>query len=175
MQSTNKFSMTNYGDARRSTRTDGAVWWMKLFKEEVMLLHKKSLALAAVALLPISAHAAAPVTGRWVTESKDGVVEIYQCGAQICGKLAKFLVTPPAGASAKDINNPNKALRGRTILGMNVLTGFTEKGNEWKGQIYDPKSGKTYRSIVYKGKSGNLVVKGCIGPFCQAQTWTAAR
>jgi uncharacterized protein (DUF2147 family) len=29
--------------------------------------------------------------------------------------------------------------------------------------------------VVYKGKSGNLVVKGCIGPFCQAQTWTAAR
>ena len=38
-----------------------------------------------------------------------------------------------------------------------------------KGQIYDPKSGKTYRSVVYKGKSGSLVVKGCIGPFCQAQ------
>ena len=140
-----------------------------------MSLRKIWVAIAATAILSVSAHAAAPVTGRWVTESKDGVVEIYQCGAQLCGKLAKFLVTPPAGAGAKDINNPNKALRGRTILGMNVLTGFTEKGNEWKGQIYDPKSGKTYRSIVYKGKSGNLVVKGCIGPFCQAQTWTAAR
>ena len=53
---------------------------------------------------------------------------------------------------------------------MNILTGSKEVGNEWKGQIYDPKTGKTYRSVVYKGKSGHLVVKGCIGPFCQAQT-----
>jgi len=136
---------------------------------------KMSLAMATAAFAAFSVQAAAPITGRWVTQRKDGVVEIYQCGAQICGRLAKFLVMPPAGIGAKDIHNPDKALRSRTILGMNVLTGFTEKGNEWKGQIYDPKSGKTYRSVVYKGKSGNLVVKGCIGPFCQAQNWTPAR
>jgi uncharacterized protein (DUF2147 family) len=134
-----------------------------------------SLGLTAAIALSASAQAAAPVTGKWITQSKDGVVEIYQCGATICGKIAKFLVMPPAGAGAKDINNPDKALRSRTILGMNILTGFKAAGDEWKGQIYDPKSGKTYRSVVYKGKSGNLVVKGCIGPFCQAQTWTAAR
>lgn len=130
---------------------------------------------AAVLTLPLSVQAAAPITGRWVTQSKDGVVEVYPCGDKLCGKLAKFLVNPPAGPGAKDVNNPDKSLRGRTILGMNVLTGFKAVGDEWKGQIYDPKSGKTYRSIVYKGKSGNLVVKGCIGPFCQAQTWTPAR
>ena len=140
-----------------------------------MSFAKAYTALVATVLLSVSAQAAAPVTGRWVTESKDGVVEIYQCGATICGKLAKFLVTPPNGAGQKDINNPNKALRGRTLLGMDILTGFKAVGDEWKGQIYDPKSGKTYRSVVYKGKSGNLVVKGCIGPFCKAQTWTPAR
>ena len=70
--------------------------------------------------------------------------------------------------------NPDKALRNRTILGMNILTGFKAQGDEYHGQIYDPKSGKTYRSVVYKGKSGNLVVKGCIAFFCQAQTWTPA-
>jgi uncharacterized protein (DUF2147 family) len=132
-------------------------------------------ALVATVLLSVSAQAAAPVTGRWVTESKDGVVEIYQCGTTICGKLAKFLVPPPNGVGQKDTNNPDKALRSRTLLGLNILTGFKAVGDEWKGRIYDPKSGKTYRSVVYKGKSGNLVVKGCIGPFCQAQTWTPAR
>ncbi len=136
---------------------------------------KKWMTAAGLLILPLSAQAASPITGRWVTQSKDGVVEIYPCGEHICGKLSKFLVNPPAGPGAKDINNPDKALRNRTILGMNVLTGFKAAGDEWKGQIYDPKSGKTYRSIVYKGKSGNLVVKGCIGPFCQAQTWTPAR
>ena len=128
--------------------------------------------IAAVVLATIPAQAAAPISGRWVTQSRDGVVEIYQCGTALCGKLVKFLVNPPAGPGAKDINNPDKTLRSRTILGMNVLTGFKSNGKEFKGQIYDPKSGKTYRSVVYRGKSGNLVVKGCIGPFCQAQTWT---
>jgi len=136
---------------------------------------KKWMTAAGLLMLPLSAQAASPITGRWVTQSKDGVVEVYPCGEHICGKLSKFLVNPPAGPGAKDINNPDKALRSRTILGLNVLTGFKAAGDEWKGQIYDPKSGKTYRSIVYKGKSGNLVVKGCIGPFCQAQTWTPAR
>lgn len=136
---------------------------------------KKWMTAAGLLMLPLLAQAASPITGRWVTQSKDGVVEVYPCGENICGKLSKFLVNPPAGPGAKDINNPDKGLRSRTILGMNVLTGFKAAGDEWKGQIYDPKSGKTYRSIVYKGKSGNLVVKGCIGPFCQAQTWTPAR
>jgi uncharacterized protein (DUF2147 family) len=136
--------------------------------------HAKTWMIAAAICAAIPAQAAAPISGRWITQSKDGVVEVYQCGAALCGKLVKFLVNPPAGAGAKDVNNPDKALRNRTILGLNILTGFKSDGKEWKGQIYDPKSGKTYRSIVYKGQSGNLVVKGCIGPFCQAQTWTPA-
>lgn len=130
---------------------------------------------AAAILTAVPAQAAAPISGRWITQSKDGVVEIYQCGEAYCGKFAKFLIMPAAGPNAKDINNPNKALRDRKIVGLNVLSGFKPDGTEWKGQIYDPKTGKTYRSIVYKGTSGTLVVKGCVGPFCQAQTWTPAR
>lgn len=140
-----------------------------------MFSRKVTAALFTSALLSSAAFSSAPITGRWVTQSKDAVVEIAPCGTSICGKIAKFLVTPPQGAGQKDIHNPDKTLRSRTILGINILSGFKAEGNEWKGQIYDPKSGKTYRSIVYRGKSGNLVVKGCIGPFCQAQTWTAAR
>jgi uncharacterized protein (DUF2147 family) len=147
----------------------------KLEMGERMFSRKVTAALFTSALLSSAAFSSAPITGRWVTQSKDAIVEIAPCGTSICGKIAKFLVTPPQGAGQKDIHNPDKTLRSRTILGINILSGFKAEGNEWKGQIYDPKSGKTYRSIVYKGKSGNLVVKGCIGPFCQAQTWTAAR
>ena len=129
-----------------------------------------SLIFAASAAL----QAAAPIAGRWVTQSKDAVVEIAPCGATMCGRIARFLVTPPDGAGQKDVNNPNKALRSRTILGMNILTNFRADGDTWRGQIYDPKAGKTYRSVVYKGVSGNLIVKGCIGPFCKSQTWTKA-
>jgi uncharacterized protein (DUF2147 family) len=131
--------------------------------------------LIIAAICASAAQAAVPITGKWVTAEKNAVVEIYPCGATICGKIAKFLVTPPQGAGQKDVNNPDKALRGRTLLGMNILSGFSAKGDQWNGKIYDPKAGKTYRSVVYKGKSGNLIVKGCIGPFCQSQTWAPAR
>ncbi len=137
---------------------------------------KNSHALIAILalILATSANAAAPVTGRWVTQEKDAIVEIAPCGSGICGKIARFLVTPPQGAGQKDIHNPDKSLRSRTLLGSNVLTGFKADGTQWRGQIYDPKSGKTYRSIIYKGVSGNLVVKGCVGPFCKTQTWSPA-
>jgi uncharacterized protein (DUF2147 family) len=35
------------------------------------------------------------VTGKWVTQSKDGVVEIYECGGSICGNIAKFKAYDP--------------------------------------------------------------------------------
>ena len=130
--------------------------------------------LVATVILSTSAYAAAPVTGRWLTQDKDAVVEIYSCGANICGKIAKFLVPPPQGAGQKDVNNPDKSLRGRTLLGMNILTNFTAKGSQWNGTIYDPKAGKSYRSVIYKGTSGGLVVKGCIGPFCRTQKWASS-
>ena len=57
---------------------------------------------------------------------------------------------------------------------MPVLTGFVEDGDEWRGTIYDPKSGKTYRSILQRKGSNQLTVKGCLGPFCQTQTWRKA-
>ncbi|MFC4292347.1 DUF2147 domain-containing protein [Sphingorhabdus arenilitoris] len=130
--------------------------------------------LGAIALTTASAAYAAPasVNGQWVTQDKDAVVSIGPCGATICGKLSQYLVTPPNGVGQKDVNNPNKSLRSRKLLGTAFLTGFKADGTQWRGTIYDPKTGKTYRSVMYKGKSGNLIVKGCIGPFCQSQTWT---
>jgi uncharacterized protein (DUF2147 family) len=50
----------------------------------------KSFVIIASVSVAVPLQAAAPVTGKWVTQSKDGVVEIYGCGAGICGKIAKF-------------------------------------------------------------------------------------
>lgn len=131
-------------------------------------------AIALLFLAGTSAAYAAPVSinGKWVTQDKDAVVSIEQCGTVVCGKLAQYLVIPPNGADQRDDNNPDKSQRSRKLLGTAFLTGFVPKGKEWHGKVYDPKNGKTYRSIMYIGKSGNLVMKGCVGPFCRSQTWT---
>jgi uncharacterized protein (DUF2147 family) len=135
-----------------------------------------ALIVLATIALPVSALAsAASVNGRWVTQSKDAIVEIGACGATVCGRIAKFLVTPPGGVDQKDVNNKDTKLRTRKILGMAVVYNLKASGTGWSGTIYDPKSGKTYRSVVTLLKNGNLSVKGCIGPFCQGQTWTPSK
>ena len=127
-----------------------------------------------LALSASPAFAADSITGRWVTEDKDAVVSIGKCGATTCGRIARFLVAPPDGPDQRDVNNPNPKLKKRKLLGLPILTNFKEEATLWRGQIYDPNSGKTYRSVVRRKNATTLEVKGCIGPFCQTQIWRKA-
>ncbi len=117
------------------------------------------------------ASAAEPVAGRWLTADKDAVIVIAPCGKALCGTIEKFLVAPPQGNDQRDINNPDPAKRKRRLLGSAILSSFTADGDLWRGQIYDPKSGKSYRSVIRRKSANALEVKGCIGPFCQTQVW----
>jgi uncharacterized protein (DUF2147 family) len=129
----------------------------------------------ALALIASPAFAAAPVTGKWLTAERDSVIEIGTCGGQVCGKVLRVLKMMPDGGVPIDRNNPNAALRTRKVEGIMILTGFADNGTNWKGKIYDPKSGKTYTSYLTRNANGTLKVQGCVGPFCQAFTWSAAR
>ncbi|MBX7527987.1 DUF2147 domain-containing protein [Qipengyuania vesicularis] len=118
--------------------------------------------------------AAQPVDGKWITAERDAVITVGDCGSTKCGRILRFLVPPPQGADQRDVNNRDPAKRSRKLLGMPVLSGFREEDDLWRGQIYDPKSGKTYRSVIRRINATTLEVKGCIGPFCQTQIWKRA-
>ncbi len=121
------------------------------------------------------ALAASPIVGDWVTQDREAIIKISQCGATVCGRIHKYLVTPPNGVGQKDIHNPDKMLRNRTLLGMAILTDFKPDGDIWRGKVYDPKTGKTYRSEVNLNSANRLKMKGCIAFFCQGQNWTRAK
>lgn len=127
--------------------------------------------MTAMLAMAVPASAAEPVTGRWLTAEKDAVIVIAPCGKTMCGTIEKFLVPPPQGNDQRDINNPDPAKRKRRLLGIAILSSFSADGDLWRGQIYDPKSGKTYRSIIRRKGANVLEVKGCLGPFCQTQVW----
>ena len=110
-----------------------------------------------------SAQAAVPVSGRWFTDNKDSIIEIGQCGAAVCGKIVKIIAPTKDGKPAVDSNNPNPALRSRPILGLTLLSGFKDDGSSWRGQIYDPRAGKSYKSFLAKLPNGTLQVKACEG------------
>ena len=131
--------------------------------------------ITAIIGITVAANAAAAsIKGRWTTKEKDSVIEVASCGTAMCGRVSKFLRTPPGGVDQKDIKNADKNLRSRKIMGMAVLHSLKADGEVWRGTIYDPRNGKSYRSVVYLQKNGNLNVKGCLGPICQSQVWTPA-
>jgi uncharacterized protein (DUF2147 family) len=130
---------------------------------------------AALALVsPLPALAAAPIAGRYLTQDKQAIVEVGPCGTKVCGRIVRILAAQPKGP-ARDEYNPDPKLRGRPILGLTILSGFTDGGKQWNGQVYDPNKGKMYRSVLTPKPDGTLAMKGCIGPFCRTQLWTPIR
>ncbi|MBP7815384.1 MAG: DUF2147 domain-containing protein [Phenylobacterium sp.] len=134
---------------------------------------------AAIALLAApTAQAADPVMGDWLTVGGGAKVRVAPCpadSAKACGTIT-WMKNPKdkAGGPQKDTNNPDPALRARPVLGLQLIRDFKPAGpGKWTGgKIYDPGSGKTYGSKLAANPNGTLKVEGCIGPICQAQTWT---
>jgi uncharacterized protein (DUF2147 family) len=124
-------------------------------------------------LIATPAPAAEPVTGQWLTDTRDGIVEIAPCGNRVCGRLARTLV--PIKGPPFDRNNPDPALRNRPIIGLPILTGFAEDGALWRGTAYDPKNGKSYRSTLQRTGPNTLKLTGCVAFFCRSVTWTRAK
>jgi uncharacterized protein (DUF2147 family) len=109
--------------------------------------------------------------GRWLTDDGKGIVEITPCGERLCGRIARVLEKGPA-VPKTDINNPDRRLRARSLVGLVTLWGFARRGGAWDGRAYDPKSGRTYRSTLQLQPDGSLKVIGCVLFICESRRWT---
>lgn len=132
----------------------------------------RRLAAGLVLAFTLPAFAAQPIAGRWLTAEGGAVVAVGPCGAAMCGRIVKLIKGPPSGPPV-DARNPDPKMRTRPLVGLAILTDLKPAGDGWKGQIYDPKSGKTYRAAVMRD-GGTLKVQGCVAVFCQTMTWKAA-
>ena len=122
-------------------------------------------------MMPLAAAFAQDVIGKWKLDDGSAVVEVYKSGDAYNGKIV-WLAEPTEadGSPAVDNNNPDKALRSRQLIGLNMLSGLKATGkNEYSGgKIYDPGNGKTYNcSMTVQGDvltvRGSLDKKGLIG------------
>ena len=138
---------------------------------------KALVALCAVALTAAAQPGASP-EGRWLTQRKHGIVEIYRCaGDALCGRLAWFTVEPgDPNPQGLDLRNPDPAKRNRSLCGLVFMTEFKPAGrNTWEdGTLYDPESGKTYNGTITLEADGRLRLRGYIGvPLLGASNvWT---
>ena len=121
-------------------------------------------------LAPLAAAFAQDVVGKWKLEDGTAIVEVYKNGDVYNGKIV-WLEKPTEadGSPAVDDNNPDKALRSRKLIGLNMLSGLKKNGGEYTGgSIYDPGNGKTYNcSMKVEGDvlkvRGSLDKKGLLG------------
>lgn len=131
---------------------------------------KKFILSVALLIMPLVAAFAQDVVGKWKLEDGTAIVEVYQSGDVFNGKIV-WLKNPTEadGSPAIDKNNPDKALRSRKLIGLNMLSGLKKAGSEYSGgSIYDPGNGKTYNcSMKVEGKvlkvRGSLDKKGLLG------------
>jgi uncharacterized protein (DUF2147 family) len=88
---------------------------------------------------------------------------------------------PPTGERGQprlDVNNPDKSLRDRPILGMNLLKDVPAEPGEdgaWsRGRIYDPQRGRYYRCRLWLDGPHHLRLKGYLGITLLGRTtrWT---
>lgn len=132
----------------------------------LFLLLPPSFAFAAVS-------AADAITGVWEVEEGDGHIEIYRCGEKYCGSIV-WLKEPvyPADDKGKmpgkplvDRENPRKELKGRPLMGLRMMEGYTFRGsNLWdEGRIYNSENGKTYSSRISLKSRDRLELRGYIG------------
>ncbi len=121
-------------------------------------------------LAPLVAAMAQDVVGKWKLEDGSAIVEVYQQGNVFNGKIV-WLQNPTEedGSPAVDNNNPDAKLRTRQLIGLNMLSNLTKKGEEYTGgSIYDPGNGKTYNcSMKVEGDilhvRGSLDKRGLLG------------
>ncbi len=134
----------------------------------------KKISLVIAMLISSNLFAESDLFGYWLTPGS--IVLIENCDKHLCAKIETIFVEE--GRDPKlilDENNKNKSLRSRTIVGINVLSGFsiddTEQKNFKDGKVYDPRRGREFKANIYLKEDGSLKVEGCLAFICDDEEW----
>lgn len=131
--------------------------------------------LAVIALaLAVPASAQSSIDGVWRDDGGYVEITVGPCGQARCGRITRIIRVKP-GETDRDRHNDDPALRNRSILGITILSGLAWRDGAWRGRVYNPEDGGTYRTEVRPGAGGTLEVKGCLGFICRTRVWPSAR
>lgn len=128
--------------------------------------------------LPTNAQSENKVLGLWYNTEKTAQVEIIKSGSEFIGKIAWLQEPNPNGKPAMDKENPDPKMKQRPLMGLSLLKGLKYSDGMWKdGEIYDPKTGKTYSCEIKLKSDAVLEVKGYVGFSFVGRTveWTRVK
>lgn len=136
--------------------------------------------LAALVLLAAPTPAAAQsvgLTGRWASQGFGSIVDFQACqadAATMCGRIRwLWEANDSDGRPRVDGRNPDRSLRARPLVGIEIIRGFRETApGVWTGgSLYNPDDGRTYTGTI-RLRQGALHLQGCaLNVFCQTQVW----
>jgi uncharacterized protein (DUF2147 family) len=167
---------------------DGILDWLRIVV--LGLIMQATTMLGAVAQTPAGVAAPqAPIEGVWQTLLKSEIT-IAACPGGFCGTLSKIVV-PSKGLTADeraaaeamdpatftDIRNKDPELRGRPMLGLQILTLLpSTKPNIYDGDIYNPEDGNTYSGYVEMTGPDVARLNGCVlfNVVCRGEDWVRA-
>ncbi len=104
------------------------------------------------------------LTGFWVTDDGNWVVQIKPCSGGFCGQLVGLKVARKTPRI--DFHNPDPAKRDRPLCGLILMGGFTPSidiAQDWVGGwVYNPQNGKTYSGKMWLDGPDTLKVRGYV-------------
>jgi uncharacterized protein (DUF2147 family) len=117
------------------------------------------------------------IIGIWLTSGKEPAkIQIFTSHDKYYGRIIWLQNPVKDGKPRVDKNNPDESKRSNQIIGLFIINGFKFDGDdEWSGgKIYDPESGKTYRSYISLKDKNTLKVRGYVGIslFGRTEIWT---
>ncbi len=151
-------------------------------------MSKKIITITSFFLLSLIVHAqnkknpADNILGRWMSQKKSGIIEIYKHGAKFYGKLVwiKDSIDNQTKQPKKDKKNPDIKSQSRELKGLVLLNSFQYVGeNNYKeGNIYDPESGKIYSCKMHLSEDlEKLEIRGFVGISLigRTESWSRVR
>ncbi|MEO6000615.1 MAG: DUF2147 domain-containing protein [Chitinophagaceae bacterium] len=106
------------------------------------------------------------IVGTWMSSQRNVMVKIYTDSSFFKGKVIWFDDSDNKSLPMnvrKDIKNPNKNLRLRKIIGIDVLRGlrYNAKCKCWQdGKIYDVQTGRTWNASITLENINKVKVRG---------------
>lgn len=106
------------------------------------------------------------IFGKWEsieaeTGKTEAIIEVYKEDNKAYAKVIDILNPEDKDKICIYCKGKNKD---KPILGLIILDGLKEDGDEWSGgKIVDPKNGNTYKCYIKLKDSNNLKLRGYIG------------
>ena len=107
------------------------------------------------------------IIGIWSNQEKTSRIEVFEENSKIFGKIVWLENNKNKdGTSPRtDYNNTKIELQKNKLIGTRILKNLhwdTEDKRWNKGEIYDPKTGKTYSCYAVLQNDGKLFIKGFV-------------